>query len=66
MNFAQRLSDAIKASGMLQKDVALALGMAKDAMTDYVSGKSTPDPDRIRRLCQILGCRYEDLLGELD
>ena len=64
--FTTRLAELLKSSGRQQKDIAEELGMAKNAMTDYISGRATPDPDRIRRLCQILDCSYEDLLGPLN
>ena len=66
IRLAKNLGEIIKASGMQRQDIAQALGVTPATITAYTNGRGSPSPENIRRLCQILDCRYEDLLGELD
>jgi len=64
--FAQNLTELIKRSGKMQKDIAEEAGIGKNTMSDYARGKRKPTPETIKRLCRALICTYEELLGRID
>lgn len=54
MNFGEKLRQARKAAGMTQKELAQAVELKHNAVSNWEKGISSPDPDTIRRLCEIL------------
>jgi transcriptional regulator with XRE-family HTH domain len=54
MTFGEKLRQARKAAGMTQKELAQAVELKHNAVSNWEKGVSSPDPDTIRRLCEIL------------
>lgn len=63
---ARNLVELIKRSGMTHEDVAMKLGVGRTTISNYTTGYRKPDSDTIKKLCKVLDCTYEDLLGPLD
>ena len=63
---AENIALMVKASGKTQAQIATAIGLNKQAITDYIAGKSFPNLLRFVLLCQVLECNYEDILGRLE
>ena len=54
MTFGEKLRQARKAAGMTQKELAQAVELKHNAVSNWEKGLSSPDPETIRRLCEIL------------
>jgi len=55
----------VKTSNKTQTQIARELGVTPTTITDYITGKSCPTLVGFIKLCQILDCTYEDILGRL-
>ena len=55
----------IKTSSKNQTQIAREMGVSNQAITDYVQGNAQPTLTGFVRLCQVLDCTYEDILGRL-
>ena len=49
-------------SGMTQEQVAERLGVTRQALSSYESGRTRPDIDTLIRLAEIYGCTPDDIL----
>jgi len=56
----------IKSTGKSQAQVAREIGLGKNVITEYVAGNSYPSMSVFLKLCQVLDCSYEDILGRLE
>jgi len=56
----------VKASSKTQVQIAREMGVHSTTITDYISGKSFPTLLGFIKLCEVLNCRYEDILGRLE
>jgi len=65
-NWYQHLSDAIKNKGYLQKDVAQRLGVSKQTISAWCSGRRTPNIEAINEIARMLNMTYNELLGADD
>jgi len=63
---AKNIEKHIKYSGKNQSQVAKELDVHRVVITDYITGKSTPSTLKLRRLCQVLECSYEEILGSVE
>ena len=54
MTFGEKLRQARKAAGMTQKDLAEAVALKHNAVSNWEKGISSPGPEMIRKLCNIL------------
>ena len=63
--FMRNLKFLIETSKKQKQQIAKEIGVNPQRITDYLRGKSTPDPETITKLCKALNCNYEDLLGEI-
>ena len=54
MTFGEKLRQARKAAGMTQKDLAEAVDLKHNAVSNWEKGVSSPGPEMIRKLCNIL------------
>ena len=57
--FAERLKEARKAKRYSQAEVSRMLGVTQQAVGKWETGRSTPDPQTVARLAEILGLRKE-------
>ncbi len=53
-NIQSRLSDAIKRSGMKQKDLSDLIGVSQSCIAHYVKGDILPSIDTFANLCKVL------------
>ncbi len=64
--FADRLKEARKAKKFSQAEVSRRLGVTQQAVGKWETGRSTPDPQTIARLAEILDTTADALLGLYD
>jgi len=61
----ENLALMVKASGKTHAEIANAIGLNRQAVTDYIAGRSFPNLLRFILLCKVLDCTYEDILGRV-
>jgi len=61
---AKNLSEQIELSKMTKSRIAREVGVHPNAIFSYMSGRSLPSIFVFKRLCIVLGCDYDDILGE--
>ena len=61
-----RIALARKAIGMNQDQVAEAIGVHKQTISRWESGKRAPNGEEIRTLVNLFGCSADFLLGLSD
>lgn len=61
--FAERLKLARKAKKLSQAEVSHILGISQQAVGKWETGRSTPDPQTVAQLAEILGTTTDMLLG---
>ena len=63
--FAKNLAHYLKASGKDQKEVAIAVGVAKSTFNEWMKGKKYPRIDKIEMLANYFGILKSDLIEEV-
>ncbi len=63
MNFSQRITEAIKQSGLTQKEIAQKLNISEGNITNWKKGENLPSVDILYKLCIILDESADYLLG---
>lgn len=63
MEFKDRLKDIRKERNLTQREVVKFLGCSLNKYASWEQGRTEPDIDAIRQLCQILEVSADDLLG---
>ena len=58
-----RLRDAIKSSGLSQKEVAKRVGINPATVSKYVRMEKHPSIDTLAMLCRALGISSDKILG---
>ena len=61
--FTERFREAIVASGKTQTQIAKEVGVAKQCISDFKSGKSYPSIQTLTLLCKSLDVSSDFLLG---
>ena len=56
-SLGQRLRNARKAKGMTQEQLAMLLGVSRQALSKWESEKAYPEMDQLLMLCGIAGRR---------
>lgn len=64
--FCQRLVELRKEKGVFQKDVAKAIGVASNTITNYEKGDREPSLAVIKALCRYYQVSADYLLGLSD
>lgn len=64
--FAERFKIAVKRSGMTQAKIADLSGITEVSMSRYCNGDRLPGPFVIDRLCTVLGCSADWLIGRME
>ena len=64
--FQIRFTECVHYSGMKQTDLAKAIGVSKQCISDYKSGKSLPSLDTLYLICRHLDISADYLLGLKD
>ncbi len=60
--FAKRLYNRIADKGWTQSEFARNCGLARDAISTYVRGRSIPSPQALEKMATVLSVKPEDLL----
>ena len=66
MKFTQRFNEILKTTGKKQADIARAVNVRKQCISDYKSGKTIPSLETLFLLCQYLEVSADYLLGLSD
>ena len=63
---SQNIATLIRCSGKSVTQIAKGLDVHPSLVSKYLSGDALPSIDKLPRLCEILGCSYDDVfsLGE--
>lgn len=61
--FAERLKNAMEQANMSQSDLSRRTGASKAAISQYLSGKNTPNIERITALADATGVTFDYLIG---
>ena len=61
--FAERLKYAMEQADMSQSALSEKAGASKAAISQYISGKNTPGPERIKALADATGVTFDFLMG---
>ena len=61
---AKKIKEARVSKNMTQMDLADAMGVSFQAVSNWERGNSMPDISKISELCQILDLTFEELVGE--
>lgn len=61
--FAERLKNAMEQADMSQAELSLQSGASKAAISQYLSGKNTPGPERVKALADATGTTFDFLMG---
>ena len=61
-----RIREARKASGLTQKAVADTIGIKKQSVSGWETGKAEPSPESLRQLTDLFGVSREWLLGQAE
>lgn len=57
------LSYARRRAGLLQRQVAAALGVSMGTIAMWETGRNRPRADKLPKLAQLYGCTVDDLLA---
>lgn len=60
--FAKRLYNKIADKGWTQSEFARNCGLARDAISTYVRGRSIPSPQALEKMAVVLSVKPEELL----
>ena len=61
--FAERLKYAMDQANMSQSALSEKAGASKAAISQYLSGKNTPGPERVKALADATGVTFDFLMG---
>lgn len=61
--FAERLKYAMEQADMSQSALSEKAGASKAAISQYLSGKNTPGPERVKALADATGVTFDYLMG---
>lgn len=61
--FSERLKFAMAEAGLNQSGLSEKTGASKAAISQYLSGKNTPGPDRVKSLADATGVSFDFLMG---
>ncbi len=66
MSFRDNLQHLRSTRNMTQEQLAMLLGVSRQSVTKWESGKSYPEMDKLIKICDIFGCTLDDLVtGDL-
>ena len=66
MKFKDRFNEILKTCGKSQVEIANAIGVSKQCVSDYKSGKSVPSIQTLVFICAFLDVSADYLLGITD
>ena len=63
---AKNIAEQIKFSGKTQAQVSRELGINDRTVFYYTTGRALPSYETLKKLCKVLDCSYEDILGKVE
>lgn len=63
MKFSKRIAEAIKSSGLSQKEIAEKLNISESNITNWKNGENLPSVEVLFNLCKLLNESADYLLG---
>lgn len=63
MSLEEKISEKRKNAGISQEKLAEMVGVSRQAVTKWESGKGKPDTENLIRLSEIFGCSLDELCG---
>lgn len=63
-DFPTRLRHYRHEAGLTQAETAARLYIAQNSYSKYELGRTSPNPDTLKRIAEIFGCSVADLVGE--
>lgn len=64
MPFAPRLREALKRRRVTNRDLARAVGVSRNTVSNWTCGRSEPSSRHLRTIARVLEARADELLGE--
>ena len=62
MDLRNNISERRRAGGLTQEDVASSLGVSRQTVGKWESGRAIPELEKLIALCDLLGCSLDELL----
>lgn len=59
----KRLREEVATCGKTKTEIARELGISKPTLSQYLSGRILPSLPTFARLCEIIDCSADDILG---
>ena len=63
---AAKISEYIGYTGKLPTYIAKEMGVSDSTIFGYMKGRNVPPLIQFKKLCKVLNCEYEDILGKLE
>lgn len=63
MKFSERIAEAIKSSGLSQKEIAEKLNISESNITNWKNSENLPSVEVLFNLCKLLNESADYLLG---
>lgn len=63
-NLARILSELKKSKKISQAQIARFIGVTPSNITEWLKGRSSPSPEKITKLAEVLGVAVSDLIDE--
>lgn len=60
---AENIKNEIETSGKSKTEIAKAIGVSKSTVSQYLSGRAQPTLATLSKLCRVLDCSADDILG---
>ena len=59
----ENLKREIEQSGITKTEIARQVGVSKSTISQYLSGRAQPTLATLSKLCKVLDCSADDILG---
>lgn len=59
----ENIKNEIESSGKSKTEIAKELGVSKATVSQYLSGRAQPTLATLSKLCRVLDCSADDILG---
>ena len=66
MDLRDSISERRRAAGLTQEGVAYRLGVSRQTVGKWESGKAVPELEKLIALCDLLGCSLDELVGRTE
>ena len=66
MDLRDNISGRRRAAGLTQEEVASKLGVSRQTVGKWESGRAIPELEKLIALCDLLGCSLDELVGRTE